>query len=116
MESNKDNALRDIEERLSDTMESENKLISSNMDNHPKAIPLTVMRGDDNRLNYYYLSANEHDIHITKQVNKSNVLPISLNPDFEMKKKHVLILGKTRNSYFLKKFPEIFEIFSESMS
>ena len=81
-----------------DSSLSEAEFISGYMDSHSKAIPLTVMRNDDNQLNCYYMSVNELDIYATEPVHENNVLPLSLNPDFEMKKKHVLVLGHNSKS------------------
>ena len=77
---------------------SKNEFVSAYMENHTKAIPVTVMRDDDNHINCYYLAAKEQDIHVAESVRESRVLPLSLNPDFEMNNKHVLLMGHNSKS------------------
>ena len=93
-----------------DTSLSEAGFVTGYMDNHLKAIPLTVMPGDDNQLNCYYLSANEHDIRATAPMRENHPLPLSLNLDFEMKEKYVLILGHNSKSPFIM---EGFDLYSK---
>jgi ABC-type phosphate transport system, permease component len=83
---------------LTDTFLSETDFVSGYMDSHPKAIPLTAMRNEDKQLYGYYVSANEQDICVTEPARNIPVLPLSLNPHFEMRKKQVLILGHNSKS------------------
>ena len=78
---------------------SENEFVAGYMENHTKAIPVTIMRDDDNHVNCYYLSANEQNINITDPVCENRALPLSLNPNFEMNNKNVLIMGHNSKSH-----------------
>ena len=81
-----------------DTALSETDFVSGYMDSHPKAIPLTVIRNENGCPQCYYVSANEQDLCVTDPARSVPVLPLSLNPHFEMKKKQVLILGHNSKS------------------
>ena len=71
---------------------SETEFVSTYLENHLKAIPLTVMN-DIEGLNCFYLADSEQDINASETVSWNNDIEVSLNPDFEINERHVIILG-----------------------
>ena len=88
---------------------SEAEFLSGYLDSHLKAVPLTVMRGDDGRAHCYYMSDKEQHIHSAGAV-PGSTLRVSLNPDFEIRDKHILLLGHNSKSAAIM---EGFEAFRE---
>ena len=63
------------------------------MEDHLRAVPLTVMEGEDGELNSFYLADNEEDIHIRGSAAEYENCSVVLNDDFEIDERHVIILG-----------------------
>ena len=71
----------------------ETEFCSQFLDNHVKSIPLGTMRGGDKELNGYYLADSEQDIFSVQTAVVNPNFHVSLNPDFEIDERHVIILG-----------------------
>ena len=72
---------------------SDKEFVTEFFNGHCKAVPLTVMEGDDGKRNCYYLADSESDIRSVAAVPQNHEYRVSLNPDFEIKERHVIILG-----------------------
>jgi len=77
---------------------TEAQFVADYLESHLKAIPLTVMGGDDGRPYCYFMADKEQHIHSAGPVPRSRGLRVSLNPDFEIRNKHVLLLGHNSKS------------------
>ena len=77
---------------------TEEKFVSEYFGNHSKAIPLTVMKDKDGELNCYYLANKEEDIYNKEIIKTSDNVKLILNDNFELKDKHVIILGHNSKS------------------
>ena len=67
------------------------------LDANLKAIPLTVMRGGDCKAHCYYMADSERNLQSAGAV-PGHEFHVSLNPDFEITDKHVVILGHNSKS------------------
>jgi len=76
---------------------SEEEFISEYLNEHTRAIPLTVMPSDGG-LNCYYITDSEQDIHSIASMPPNNNFHVSLNPDFEIPERPVIILGSSSKS------------------
>lgn len=65
---------------------------------HRRAIPLTVMEDDDGRRSCCYFADSEQSIRRAEPVTQNPDFKVSLNPDFEMKKRRILLLGHNSKS------------------
>ncbi|MCL2726794.1 MAG: hypothetical protein FWD56_00250 [Bacteroidales bacterium] len=72
---------------------SEDEFISGYFDNHLESIPLSVTCYGTGKPMFYYLSNSAVHKRSTKTVSQGNDLKVSINSDFEIKDKHVIILG-----------------------
>ena len=72
---------------------SDSEFVSASLDKNQTSIPLTVMRGDDDQLNCYYLADSDRDIRRVESVSRNPDYNVSLNPGFEIDERHVIILG-----------------------
>jgi len=77
---------------------TEAQFVAGYLDNHHKAVPLTVMGGGDGQLYCYYMADREQNIQSGGPAPRSQALQVSLNPDFDIRDKHVLILGHNSKS------------------
>ena len=82
----------------SESLLSEPEYVSEYLDTHLQAIPLAVTRGGDGKQNCYYMSDDERHIHSSEPAIRNEDLRVSINPDFEIKDKHVIILGHNSKS------------------
>jgi len=89
---------------------TEEAFVSGYLGSHCKSIPLTVMEGDDGTQYCYYMSDSERHIRSAGPAPRSRALQVSLNPDFEIRDKHVLLLGHNSKSAAIM---EGFEAFRE---
>ena len=72
---------------------SDTEFVSGFLDEHLKAIPLTVMIGDDGESNCYYLADSEEDLNSIESVTHNYDYKVALNPDFKISERRVIILG-----------------------
>ena len=71
----------------------ESEFISGCLAENKKAIPLTVMTGEDGRKNCYYFADNEHDVLSSESVSFNRDYHVLIRPDFAIEERHVIILG-----------------------
>jgi len=88
---------------------TEAQFVSGYLGSHQKAVPLTVMRCGDGKPYCYYMSDSERHIHSAGPAPRGP-LQVSLNPDFQLGDKHVLLLGHNSKSAAIM---EGFEAFRE---
>ena len=77
---------------------SDTEFISDYLENHLNAIPLTVIHDEDGKYYRYYLSDTEQNIDSVESAPVKHDLKVSLNPGFEIKNKHIVILGHNSKS------------------
>jgi len=79
---------------------TEEEFVEEYLKNHLKAIPLTVIHDEDGKYYRYYLSDSEQSIDIVDSVKStdSEKVTLSINPDFEITDRHVIILGHNSKS------------------
>jgi len=84
---------------------SEKEFISEYLDNHLESIPLSVTCYGTGKPMFYYLSDSASHKRSAKTVPRGNDLKISINPDYEIKDKHVIILGhNSKNTAIMEGF------------
>ena len=83
---------------ISGTSVSDTEFVSEYLSGHSSAIPLCVMECGDGKQNSYYVADEERDIHIAKSMTSNNDLRVSLNPDFEIRERPIIILGHSSKS------------------
>ena len=88
---------------------SEDEFVSDYLDSHIKAIPLTVMRASDNKANYFFMAENEEGIDRVEHLAAKKDLSVTINPDYAMRNKRVVMLGHNSKS---KSIMEGYESFS----
>ena len=93
-----------------DSEMSEAEFVTTHLERHHKAIPLTTMRNGDGKTNWYYMSDDGQNIRGGESVDPCAEIEVSLNPEYEMSSKHVIILGHNSKSASIM---EGFEAFSE---
>ena len=71
----------------------EEAFVTEYLNSHLKALPLTVKTGADGNRCCYYMSDSKAHIRSVEPVPQTGTLRVSLNPDYEMKARHVLMLG-----------------------
>ena len=76
-----------------DSSLTDKDFVSGFLDKHLNAIPLTAKQWDNGKIYCYYFANNEEDICSTKSVSFKSNYSVSLNPDFEMDERHIIILG-----------------------
>ena len=72
---------------------SESEFVSGFLTEHERAVPLTVMKGGDGLLYRYFLADSERDISHVESKPRNNDCRVSLNPNFEIEERHIIILG-----------------------
>jgi len=72
---------------------SDLQFVSEFLERNQKAVPLTVMKADDGESYCYYVAESEQDIRNAGAVTYDSDFVVSLNPDYEMEGRHVIILG-----------------------
>ena len=80
---------------------SDTEFISDFLNNHLKAIPLTVIHDEDGKYYRYFLSDNEQQIDIidiVESVHLNRDFKVSLNHNFGISNKHIIILGHNSKS------------------
>jgi len=77
---------------------SDERFVSEYLAGNSKALPLTVMRGDGGKPYCYYMSDGEPDIHCSEPAPLNEGFKVSLNPDFELNDKYIVILGHNSKS------------------
>ena len=101
--SNKDSSFYTETER--GVLVPEDEFISSYLNTHLNAIPLTVTENEEGEQNYYYMAVGEGDIKREEIVPRKSILSFSLNPNFEISNKHVIILGhNSKNTSIMEGF------------
>ena len=81
-----------------DSSLTEERFISEYLAENSKALPLTVMRNDDSKLYCYYMADSEPDIYSSEPVPLNDGIKVSLNPNFELNEKYIVILGHNSKS------------------
>ena len=71
----------------------ESDFVSEHFAENKRAIPLTVMAGDDGKQNCYYFADSEQDVVSIESVSVNHDYYVSIRSDFEMEERHVIILG-----------------------
>ncbi len=66
--------------------------ISDYLSNHNHALPVTVMQGDDDKAYAFYVAEEDKDIKKISTINRSDYC-VSLNKNYWMERKNVIILG-----------------------
>ena len=89
---------------------TEAQFVTGYLDSHHKAVPLTIMDGGDGKLYCYFMTDREQNIQSGGPAPQSRAFQVSLNPDFEIRDKHILILGHNSKSAAIM---EGFEAFRE---
>ena len=74
-------------------MLSDMQFVTEFLKNNNKAIPLTIMKADDGEVYSYYVAESEQDIRKAEAAAYDNDFVVSLNLDYEMEGRHVIILG-----------------------
>ena len=77
---------------------TETEFISGYMEDHFEAIPLTLVHDEDGKLYRYYMSDTLQHIDCTEQTTSKQDFTVSVNPDYEILDKHILILGHNSKS------------------
>ena len=72
---------------------SEREFVSKMLDNNVKAVPLTIMNEENGKFNSYYLAESGLDIHSIEPIPQNRDYSVSLNPNYEIEERHVIILG-----------------------
>ncbi|MCL1855060.1 MAG: hypothetical protein FWF86_04945 [Clostridia bacterium] len=72
---------------------SEEEFVSEHLDHHLQSIPLTAVRGDDGKYQCYYMSTDEQYIRGIEPAARNHDLRVSLNPDFMIKDRHIVMMG-----------------------
>jgi hypothetical protein len=80
-------------DRSDDPELSESAFITEFLKDHKKAIPLTVKRGENGEINRYYMADLEKDVCTREAVPWRNDIRVSVNPHYEIKDRHIVILG-----------------------
>jgi len=84
---------------------SEDEFICAYLDNHLRSIPLTIMQESGGKLHFYYMSDSERDLNGHDTVPTNPDFRVSINPDYEIADRYVLILGhNSRNSSIMEGF------------
>ncbi|MCL1830526.1 MAG: hypothetical protein FWG21_03755 [Oscillospiraceae bacterium] len=76
---------------------TEEEFITEYLSNHQKTLPLTVIHDEDGKYYRYYMSENEQSISTATDVDDTSVR-LSVNPDYQINDKHVIILGHNSKS------------------
>ena len=83
----------------------EKEFVSGFLAKHLKAVPLTVMENGAGKPYCYCMSGREQDANSAEVVPPDWDYRVSLNPDFEMDERHVVILGhNSKNSAMMEGF------------
>jgi len=77
---------------------NEIEYISEYLKDHYEAIPLSIIRDEDGKLHHYYMSDTMQHIDCIEAVYQKHDYHISINPDYEILDRHVLILGHNSKS------------------
>jgi len=77
---------------------SESDFISEYIDNHFEAVPLTIVHDEDGKLYRYYMSDTIQHIDSIEQTPSKYDFQVSVNPNYEILDKHILILGHNSKS------------------
>jgi hypothetical protein len=93
--SNKDAAF--YVQSTSESSLSETEFITAYLNDHLRSIPLTVT-GGEGVTHHYFMAGDEKHIHDSEPARWDHDFRVSLNPDFEINDKHVILLGHNSNS------------------
>ena len=79
---------------------SEEEYITGYLNSRLYGVPITTMKGNDGKTYCYYMADREDSINIIspEAVSVRKDLLLSINPDFEIRNKHVIILGHNSKS------------------
>jgi len=89
---------------------SEEEFVSDYLNNHLNAIPLTIIHDEDGRYYRYYISDTEEHIHTIagSRVLQNQEYSVSIDPNFEIADRKVIILGHNSKSSSIMKGFEAF--------
>ena len=93
-----------------DPLLSEDDFISGQLESCFEAIPLTVIHNKDGMANCYYMAGDERHIHAVESAPRYEKVDVSINTDYEVADRHVIILGHNSKSAAIM---EGFNAFSE---
>jgi len=74
------------------------EFVSKYIQNHFEAIPLTIVHDEDGKLYHYYMSDSMQHIENTDITPSKCELQVSINPNYDILDKHILILGHNSKS------------------
>ena len=90
---------------VEDASLSDMTFISNFLTEHLKAIPLTIMEEDGGKRRGYFLAENERDIRSIEPASWKHEKRISLNEDFEIDERHIVVLGhNSKNAAMMEGF------------
>jgi hypothetical protein len=77
---------------------SEKQFVSEFLENNLEAVPLTIMKGDNEEINCYCMAENDQGRRSSKPVEINSSYRVLLNPYYEIDEKHIIILGHNSKS------------------
>ncbi|MCL2820605.1 MAG: hypothetical protein FWD38_07215 [Oscillospiraceae bacterium] len=77
---------------------TETEFVSGYIKDHFEAIPLSLIHDEDGKLYRYYMSDTEQHIDNIGSFSSTRNLNVSINPNYEILDKHILILGHNSKS------------------
>ena len=77
---------------------SEKQFVSEFLENNLEAVPLTIMKGDNEEINCYCMAENDQGRRSSKPVEINSSYRVLLNPHYEIDEKHIIILGHNSKS------------------
>jgi len=77
---------------------AETEFVSGYIENHYEALPLTIVHDEDGKLYHFYMSDTKQHIECTESVPSKSKYQVSINPNYEILDKHILILGHNSKS------------------
>ena len=77
---------------------SEKQFVSEFLENNLEAVPLTIMKGDNEEINCYCMAENDQGRRSSKPVEINSSYRVLINPYYEIDEKHIIILGHNSKS------------------